>query len=642
MLNSINSKAVTISVVVAMLIASCCGAGLWVAYRLSSELQNSVRLAEMIRIHMDADQMHDALHADVLAAAAAHDPAMGISLDDAKQDLVRHSATFRKDLQDNKALATTPAEKALLQSLDQPLAAYIASAEQTADLIEKNPAGAGQVMPDFLKRFEVLEGVMARASDQLGAEGKAASDEAISDGRSGQLLMMIMLAVGIASGAALAILVRTGLVRPLGDMTTAMGRLASGDTETTVPAAGRKDEIGEMAKALLVFKDGLMERLQLQSEAAEVHRKNEEKLRQTEEAFRLAGQDQAAIVDSLAEALSALAAGDLTMRLNQDVAADYQKLKSDFNGAMDKLQEAMTVISSNAEGIVTGAGEISQAADDLSKRTEQQAATLEETAAALDQITATVKRTAEGAGQANTVVGSARGDAERSGEVMTQAVAAMHGIEKSAEQISQIIGVIDEIAFQTNLLALNAGVEAARAGDAGKGFAVVASEVRALAQRSAEAAKEIKALISTSSGQVKEGVGLVGQAGDALGRIVGQVAEISSLVAEIAASAQEQATGLSQVNTAVNQMDQVTQQNAAMVEQSTAASHSLASEAGELSKLVGRFQTGQSATPALAPIHAAQARATAFAQRHATPRPKMVAAGGSARPASQADSWEEF
>ena len=639
MLNSINRKAVAISAMVALLIAACCGAGLWVAVRLSDELQNSVRLAEMIRTHMDADQMHDALHADVLAAAAAHDPAMGLSLEDAKQDLVRHAATFRKDVQDNKALAKTPAEKALLQSLDQPLAAYINSAEQTADLIEKNPAGAGQVMPDFLKRFEVLEGVMARASDQLGAEGHAASEEAVADGRFGQMLMMIMLALGVVSAVGLAIMVRVGLVRPLGEMTAAMGRLASGDVETVVPAAGRKDELGEMAKALLVFKEGLVERLQLQSEAAEVHRKNEEKLRQTEEAFRAAGQDQAALVDSLATALEALAAGDLTMRLEQDVAADYQKLKGDFNGAMDKLQEAMTVISSNAGGIVTGAGEISQAADDLSKRTEQQAATLEETAAALDEITATVKRTAEGAGQANTVVGSARGDAERSGEVMTQAVAAMNGIEKSAEQISQIIGVIDEIAFQTNLLALNAGVEAARAGDAGKGFAVVASEVRALAQRSAEAAKEIKSLISTSSGQVKEGVSLVGQAGEALGRIVGQVAEISSLVAEIAASAQEQSTGLSQVNTAVNQMDQVTQQNAAMVEQSTAASHSLAQEAGELSKLVGRFQTGE-AQAAVSPVHAAQARAASFAQRHVTPRLKAV--GGSARPASSQDSWEEF
>jgi methyl-accepting chemotaxis protein len=178
------------------------------------------------------------------------------------------------------------------------------------------------------------------------------------------------------------------------------------------------------------------------------------------------------------------------------------------------------------------------------------------------------------------------------------AVAAMSEIEKSSGQISQIIGVIDEIAFQTNLLALNAGVEAARAGEAGRGFAVVASEVRALAQRSADAAKEIKALISASTTQVASGVELVGETGRVLGRILVQVTEINGIVAEIAASAAEQSTGLAEVNTAVNQMDQLTQQNAAMVEQSTAASHSLAHEADALATLIGRFQVGGAATPA--------------------------------------------
>jgi methyl-accepting chemotaxis protein len=203
-----------------------------------------------------------------------------------------------------------------------------------------------------------------------------------------------------------------------------------------------------------------------------------------------------------------------------------------------------------------------------------------------------VRKTADGAGQANGVVVAAKEDAERSGEVVRDAVAAMSGIETSANEISQIISVIDEIAFQTNLLALNAGVEAARAGEAGKGFAVVASEVRALAQRSAEAAKEIKALISTSAGQVQDGVELVGKAGDALQRIVAQVSEITILVTDIAASAKGQATALVEVNTAVNQMDQMTQQNAAMVEESTAASHSLASESQQLADLVGKFQIG--------------------------------------------------
>ena len=265
-------------------------------------------------------------------------------------------------------------------------------------------------------------------------------------------------------------------------------------------------------------------------------------------------------------------------------------MRHDFNQAVATLEQTLREVSTNTAAIRSGTGEIASASDDLSRRTEQQAASLEETAAALDQITATVRRTAEGSEQARTVVEAARTDARASGEVVARAMDAMHGIEASSRQIAQITGVIDEIAFQTNLLALNAGVEAARAGDAGRGFAVVASEVRALAQRSAGAAKEIKTLIVTSGEQVKTGVELVGETGEALSRIVHQVTDISSTVTSIAASAHQQASGLAQVNTAVNQMDQVTQQNAAMVEETTAAAHHLVQETDALSQLVGRFQ----------------------------------------------------
>ncbi|MHC3126375.1 hypothetical protein OB03_03300, partial [Brevundimonas sp. GN22] len=281
--------------------------------------------------------------------------------------------------------------------------------------------------------------------------------------------------------------------------------------------------------------------------------------------------------------------------------------------------------------------EISAASNDLSHRTEQQAATLEETAAALDQITVTVSRTADGAKEAASVVLGARSDAEHSGVVMNNAVQAMTAIESSSNQISAIIGVIDEIAFQTNLLALNAGVEAARAGDAGRGFAVVASEVRALAQRSAAAAKEIKTLISASGQQVSKGVDLVGQTGDALGRIVQRVAQIDALVNEIAASAQEQSTGLAQVNTAVNQMDQVTQQNAAMVEESTAACHALATEAEELAKSVSRFVVSQKlATRAKAPAQAHVVQPAVRPAAPVAPRPAPAAAKANIAPLAPA------
>ncbi|MGX5665436.1 methyl-accepting chemotaxis protein [Rhizobium daejeonense] len=295
-------------------------------------------------------------------------------------------------------------------------------------------------------------------------------------------------------------------------------------------------------------------------------------------------------IEAINEGLAALASGDLTHRITAEMQPKAMSLKTNFNVAADKLFEMMRSVVTVIGSVRGGAVEIGRASDDLSRRTEQQAASLEETAAALEQITATVKRSAEGARKVADVTVDARASAEQSGGIVENAVVAMSQIEASSKEIGQIIGVIDEIAFQTNLLALNAGVEAARAGEAGKGFAVVAQEVRELAQRSANAAKDIKTLVTTSSQQVGQGVSLVGKTGEALHQIVRQIIEISALVNEIAASTQEQSVGLSQVNTAVNQMDQMTQQNAAMVEETNAASQSLAHEAENLAGLAQNFR----------------------------------------------------
>ncbi len=381
-----------------------------------------------------------------------------------------------------------------------------------------------------------------------------------------------------------------GVGKLLHSLSATMERLARGDLSAEIAQTGRRDEIGKMARTLVGFRQAAVEKIVLQDAAAEARARSEQEAARQEQARIQAAEEQAQVVEGLASGLEKLSAGDLTSRLSVPFAPQYEKLRVDFNAASAKLEETLQVVGDNTRTIRAASVEISSAADDLSRRTEQQAASLEQVAAALDEITATVRKTAQGAGQAKAVASTTKTEAETSGVVVREAVQAMEAIERSSNQIGEIIGVIDEIAFQTSLLALNAGVEAARAGDAGRGFAVVASEVRALAQRSAGAAKEIKTHVAASQREVNTGVRLVGQTGHALGRILVQIADLSGVVTEISASATEQAAGLAEVNTAVNQMDQVTQQNAAMVEQSTAASHSLALETEQLASLIDRFQ----------------------------------------------------
>lgn len=374
-------------------------------------------------------------------------------------------------------------------------------------------------------------------------------------------------------------------------------------------------------------------------------------------AERSKAQQTEMIIATVGEGLEALAKGDLTHRVNAELTGVFAKLKEDFNSAIGRLQDAMKSVLTTTAGISTGANEISQAADDLSKRTEQQAASLEQTAAALEEITATVSKTAQNAKEASVIVGTAKAAAEEGGRVVESAIQAMGQIEQSSKQITDIIGVIDEIAFQTNLLALNAGVEAARAGDAGKGFAVVASEVRALAQRSSEAAKEIKTLIKVSSEHVGSGVKLVGESGEALTRIVDQVIQINGLVTEMSHAAQQQSTGIQEVNTAVAQMDKVTQQNAAMVEESTAASRNLALETSELEQRVAFFRVGEESfapgqtrpTPAATSLSAQRLAVKSGSSKSSLTRPTLVRKGRGSEalavvptPQSKGEEWQDF
>ena len=411
-----------------------------------------------------------------------------------------------------------------------------------------------------------------------------------------------------------------GIAEPVGSSTTVMRKLAEGDLDVDVPFTELKNELGEMARAVEVFKRNAIKVREMNAQEAALQAKSADLQSNIGEVVsaavagdftkritknynnvdldRFAAQvnELVASVDrGVAETrrvISALSDGDLTAGMHGDFQGAFAELRDNVNHTMANLRHLLGQVRVAIETINGGAGEMRTASGELSKRTEQQAASLEETSAALEEITAAVKNSTERATEASHMVDEARRSTEQSSAVVQNAVSAMGRIEQASGEIGQIINVIDEIAFQTNLLALNAGVEAARAGDAGKGFAVVAQEVRELAQRSANAAKEIKTLISRSGDEVQSGVKLVTATGEALGQIQNHVVKINEHVHSIATAAREQSTGLSEVNTAVNHMDQMTQQNAAMVEETTAASETLAEESRKLHSLLARFQLG--------------------------------------------------
>jgi methyl-accepting chemotaxis protein len=364
----------------------------------------------------------------------------------------------------------------------------------------------------------------------------------------------------------LAVLISSKLIcTPYVNTVLRMESLARGDTKSVIQYTDYRDCVGRMTKAMAVFRDNA-DKIEASS-AVQQH-----------------------VVTSLAAGLEQLSAGNLSYTIEQAFAHDYETLRQSFNQAVAGLDGSLGQVATSSQAVLAGSSEIRSASEDLSRRTEQQAASLEETAAAMAQVASMVAESARNANDVRGAINAAHKDASDGGAVVREAVSAMGAIEKSSQEISSIINVIDGIAFQTNLLALNAGVEAARAGEAGKGFAVVANEVRALAQRSADAAKDIKDLINTSTQQVSQGVGLVGDTGKMLDRILTKIDDVNTLINEMAASAEAQAANVQQVNGSVTDMDKMTQQNAAMVEETTAAARNLAGEADELAELVARFK----------------------------------------------------
>ncbi|PVE57246.1 HAMP domain-containing methyl-accepting chemotaxis protein [Rhizobium rhizogenes] len=418
-------------------------------------------------------------------------------------------------------------------------------------------------------------------------EAYAASQTSLLQGASyglGVFLIVLCLASTLFT--------RRRAIRPLGDMTEAMTRMASGDLKDEPPHLARQDEIGAMAKALAIFRDAGLSKRRLESEAEEARQLSDRERRQRERE-RLADADALRFaVEQLGGGLSQLAIGDLSRSLDQPFHPRFETLRKNFNESISTLRLTLRDVLSETDHLNRQGQDLRGGADNLARRTEQQAAALEETAAALEQVTSTGKASVERIEDARTLVKDARNAAVHSSQVVGKAISAMQRIETASGEIGSIIGAIENIAFQTNLLALNAGVEAARAGEAGKGFAVVAQEVRELAQRSAAAANEIKQLVARSDQEVTGGVDLVQSTGEVLAEIEAVVSRIDLNIDSIATAAREQSVGLSEINTSVNTLDQMTQHNAAMVEETNAATQNLAEAARTLASLAGRFDIG--------------------------------------------------
>ena len=557
--------------------------------RASAAEKNALAVSRFAAVETSAVQAADVLSGSRMLIADVYDlrlitAAFLMAKDDKARDPLLRQI---KLVGDNLAvLGGSIADKAFYESLTAAITPHLAGLTADSETLVKSSADR---ITSYAEASRTMDTIWASLTAFADLQKDVAGTETQEANRLSISTMVVGVVVAIIGGFALVLT----LQRPIARITATMQRLAEGDLEAGIIGDKRGDEIGAMARALGVFKTNAHTKIEMEAERHREQQEAEAERCRNDADKRALDAEIDHAVTKLAQALERLANGDISFEIEDRFHGRLETLRTDFNLSLARLRDTMRQIAGNVDMIQNNGRQMAQSAVDLARRTEQQAASLEETAAAVDEITVAVRSASERAERVNGVVRDAKKNADESAVVVGSAISAMGRIEEASGQISSIIGVIDEIAFQTNLLALNAGVEAARAGEAGKGFAVVAQEVRELAQRSAQAAREIKNLIRISTDEVSTGVKLVSETGTALKTIERFITTVNTQMNAIATSAREQSVGLAEVNTAVNHMDQVTQQNTAMVEETSAASASLAMESAKLRELVRRFDLGQ-------------------------------------------------